>query len=130
MRRRFDSDWTHHNLRLDITMGYSTSYSLVASDMELLDKEIIPFREDSQSDWGFLYRSKDGCYRATCKWYEHETDVAALSSKFPTVLFTLDGQGEELGDVWRKFFLGGKVHQAEMKFEFFDPAKLIDPRRI
>jgi hypothetical protein len=60
------------------------------------------------------------------KWYDHETDMKRLSERFPDVLFTLKGEGEEAGDVWVKYFKGGKMQtsKAEIKLDTFDPKKL------
>jgi len=55
-----------------------------------------------------------------CKWYEHETDCLNLSRNFPTVLFTLYGDGENKGDIWLKYFYNGKV-QTEKAIITFDP---------
>lgn len=43
------------------------------------------------------------------KWYEHNKDMKEISLKFPDVLFTLNGEGEETGDIWRKYFKNGKI---------------------
>lgn len=61
-----------------------------------------------------------------CKWYEHEDVMKAFSAKWPTVLFTLKGEGEESGDMWYKYFLGGKmqVARAVVSFATFDKDKL------
>lgn len=109
-------------------MGYYTTYTLASSDSKLLEKEISELREKNESELCFLFKNKDGVYCGNSKWYTHEIDVATLSSKFPAVLFTLDGQGEDQGDVWRKFFLAGKVHIAQMTFENFDSDKLRPPQ--
>lgn len=60
------------------------------------------------------------------KWYEHEKDMRAFSKLFPKVLLTLHGEGEEAGDMWIKYFLGGKCQlaKAEIIYEPFDPKKL------
>lgn len=60
------------------------------------------------------------------KWYEHEADMRELSSKYPELLLTLSGEGEESGDVWKKYFKGGKCQVAKAKIEIdaFDPKKL------
>lgn len=62
-----------------------------------------------------------------CKWYEWEQDMRRLSKKVPTVLFTLDGRGEEDGDIWVAYFKGGKaqVEHPEIKIPPFDKKKLM-----
>ena len=60
------------------------------------------------------------------KWYDHEDDMKRLSLKFPEVVFTLKGEGEESGDVWVKYFKNGKIQtsKAEIVLDPFDPKKL------
>lgn len=77
----------------------------------------------------FLYKNTEPIARSledSCKWYEHEDDMKRLSLKFPDVLFTLRGEGEESGDVWVKYFKEGKmqVSKAEVKLEPFDATRL------
>lgn len=43
------------------------------------------------------------------KWYEHEDDMIALSKDHPELVWVLDGEGEDQGDVWRKFFYRGNL---------------------
>ena len=49
------------------------------------------------------------------KWYDHQDHMLELSRQMPDVLFILDGEGEGVGDQWRKFFRNGQaeVHRAE-----------------
>ena len=42
------------------------------------------------------------------KWYDHEDDMCKLSAMFPDLYFTLEGDGEECDDFWRKLFHGGQ----------------------
>jgi hypothetical protein len=49
------------------------------------------------------------------KWYQWEEDMKALSKQFPALLFTLDGEGEESGDIWRAYFRNGKSHVVRAK---------------
>lgn len=42
------------------------------------------------------------------KWYEHEDDMCKLSTMFPDLYFTLEGDGEEFDDFWRKLFHDGQ----------------------
>jgi hypothetical protein len=60
------------------------------------------------------------------KWYDHETEMKAISLTYPGVLFTMKGEGEEAGDIWTKYFIDGKmqVSRAEIKIDGFDPGKL------
>ena len=66
-------------------------------------------------------------YGDAAKWYEHENDMARVSLKWPDVVFRLDGDGEETGDLWTKYWSNGKV-QTERAAEWvpppFDPEKL------
>lgn len=32
------------------------------------------------------------------KWYDHEKEMIEISKRYPNVLFTLHGEGEEAGD--------------------------------
>ena len=56
-----------------------------------------------------------------CKWYEHEKNLLEFSKKYPEVLFSLSGEGEESGDIWKKYFLNGKVQVATAQIIFEDP---------
>ena len=60
------------------------------------------------------------------KWYDHDKTMRELSAQYPDVLFTLTGEGEEPGDLWVKYYKGGKCHEAETRiiFEEFDKEKL------
>ncbi|MDB7829191.1 hypothetical protein [Intestinimonas butyriciproducens] len=41
----------------------------------------------------------DGWY-GNAKWYDWEEDMLLLSKRFPEVMLTLGGIGEEFGDIW------------------------------
>lgn len=61
-----------------------------------------------------------------CKWYSYENDMKELSKKFPNILFTLSGKGEESFDIWRRYYLNGKFQHcpAKITFDEFDETKL------
>ena len=65
-------------------------------------------------------------FEEACKWYEHETHMREISDQFPEVLFTLTGEGEESGDLWVKYFSGGKMQHCPgvMTYEPFDENRL------
>ena len=102
-------------------MGYYTSYRLECGDASLIEKWI----ESGECDEACYALDTDGSTLDSVKWYDHETDMRALSAKHPDVLFTLHGRGEE-GERWRKFFLGGKMHAPDTTVIVpdFDPKEL------
>lgn len=55
------------------------------------------------------------------KWYDHEKDMIALSRLYPTVLFTLTGDGEESGDQWRTWYRSGKSVTARAEIVYVRP---------
>lgn len=106
-------------------MGYATTYRLEcdvpgAGGRRLL-KEIICDNENMS-----YALESDGSTCQSCKWYDNEDDMRNVSKKHPGVLFTLSGEGEEAGDIWRKYFRDGKMQQVDAiwAFESFDPDKL------
>lgn len=59
----------------------------------------------------------------TVKWYDHANDLRAMSVAIPDVLFTLSGEGEESGDIWKGYALNGKwqKHKAKIVAPPMDP---------
>lgn len=107
-------------------MGYNTRYSLKVKG-ELTEEMVLKLMEINP---GYFY-NKECVYELKnfsmiAKWYDHENDMRELSECFPGTIFTLEGEGEESGDLWRKYFLRGKMQgvHAEIIFEEFNPLKL------
>lgn len=42
-------------------------------------------------------------------WYDWEKDMCLFSSKFPDILFCLNGEGENFDDIWKAYFLNGET---------------------
>lgn len=61
-------------------------------------------------------------FEEPCKWYDHEKDMKALSVQFPAYAFFLSGEGEEAGDLWKKYFFQGKMQVAKAKITYDNPA--------
>lgn len=108
--------------------GVSIPVDIRATFDERLSLEVELERvlsEDTPSGYGkwidFVNGDAD-----TCSWYDHDVDMKWLSEKFPTVLFTLKGEGEESGDMWIKYYRNGKCQEcrAEIVFAPFDESKL------
>lgn len=53
-----------------------------------------------------------------CKWYDCEKDMKALSLEYPTVTFTVYGDGEESGDIWRATVKNGVWEEKKAKIVF------------
>lgn len=102
-------------------MGYNTSFILECSDENVMNE----FSKHKEELINFLTFS-NGKLRGTWKWYDHEYDMRSLSERYPGVIFTLHGAGEESGDLWRKYFLNGKMQEvpARIEYDCFDTSKL------
>lgn len=124
-------------------MGYLTRYDLEVTlpagfgcdNEELLLQAIDRRLKKEMGEW-FRYVFEDRAGFAwesglADKWYEHEKHIANVSAVYPLVLFKLHGEGEETGDLWNKYFLGGKVQvcKAHITYDAFDPAKLMEVGR-
>lgn len=58
----------------------------------------------------------------TCSWYEHNEHMLALAKRFPAAVLTLSGEGEEGGDLWRKYYKHGhEPIEARPKMIWPDP---------
>lgn len=55
----------------------------------------------------------ENVWRVRAKWYRHEDDMERLSLQFPSVIFQLDGCGEEGFDIWRMWFLNGESREVQ-----------------
>lgn len=104
-------------------MGYYTRYKLSIHSVESLDEKFMAERAlEDDEDLGDFYRGNAD----SCKWYEHEGFMKGFSKNYPRVVFLLEGEGEESGDIWRKYFQNGKMQteRAEIIFGDFDKKKL------
>ena len=54
------------------------------------------------------------------KWYDWENDMYKLSKEFPTIVFTLYGEGEDHDDTCRAFFKNGTVVFQKARI-YYDP---------
>ena len=111
-------------------MSYTTLYSLeirnYSSDLEL-QQIFAALTGVREAGYALNLRVPSSSYdsRAKAKWYNHPQDMAALSKKFPTVLFVLEGAGEDISEpnFWRSYFQNGKYQRckAELCYPEFDP---------
>jgi hypothetical protein len=67
-----------------------------------------------------------GAAEESSKWYDHEENLKEFSRQYPSVVFVLQGEGEENEDMWIKYFKNGKMQKAEAQItlEDYDENKL------
>lgn len=89
-------------------MGYYTDYTITTDNTtQELKGEMKKF--------GFLDEWDEGLWGGNAKWYDWSDDMAKLSKKFPDVLFTIEGRGEDSTDIWGYYYKDGKSYiQAEV----------------
>lgn len=84
-------------------MGYYTRYEL---EIHADGKKYIDISDAQEKIKNIVDYDP---FQDSCKWYDHEHDMKALSKEYPDTIFTLVGEGEEAGDLWKKYFKNGKV---------------------
>lgn len=100
-------------------MGYYTDYKL-SFDTSIVDKqEVFDYIKEKFYQWF-------DCGYVNSKWYQHVPEMVEVSKKWPDVLFTLEGVGEESGDMWIKYFKNGKVQicPAVLTYPEFDESEM------
>ena len=108
-------------------MGYYTRFELSAAPVPSLRSPgdaVTDFVKGSEEAAHCLLN--DGAANDSGKWYEHEEELLEFSKKYPHLIFTLRGEGEEAGDIWAKYFNDGKVQveKASVQVASFDPERL------
>lgn len=109
-------------------MGYYTRFELEVQPLETLTEvEELRLELAMKTPMGaYDLKLEDFNNGDSMKWYEYDADMRAFSAEHPKVLFTMSGEGEEAGDLWVNYYVGGKCQRSEAKIEFddFDPEKL------
>lgn len=114
-------------------MGYYTDYSVSISGFKDRDEaEFFEFKEIHKVN-GMLYDiCKSASVRIThdltvafdlnqWKWYNWQSELEALSKKYPHLLFNIEGVGEEFPDIWKARIRNNvtEVVNAEISFPDF-----------
>lgn len=108
----------HYDEKPDINFCPQCGFSFLPLDVF---DEIIDYIEGS--DYMKYAIGCDGGGGDSCKWYQHADDMEAISLAFPEVLFQLSGNGEESGDIWRKYYFNGKEQVAKANIVFEKPSQ-------
>lgn len=106
-------------------MGYKTQYSLKYRFLAHRERFEKVFLDEIEEKYECAYEALMGD-EEPMKWYSHERELKKLSEKYPMVVLTLEGYGEEKYDMWVKYFCAGKiqVEEAVISFGEFSPDKL------
>ncbi len=95
-------------------MGYYTTFSI---DIKDSGNESI----DCESAEELITEHLEfNPFEESLKWYGHEDDMKAFSKKHPSVVFRLEGEGEESGDIWVKYFKNGEMQKCKAKIVIDD----------
>jgi len=115
-------------------MGYNTYHKLETKDAtKEQDEKLLKMFEDAEDeygkDWDWTVAEFNGTdIGESAKWYESDEDMKILSSReeYKNVLFILDGEGEESGDIWKNYYRNGMQCKlkAKITFDDFDESQL------
>lgn len=95
-------------------MGYQTKFTLTQERNHVTDTTFANLiLADEEAPYSL---NNDGTTRQSSKWYQSDKSICAMSAKHPLTLFKLHGDGEESGDIWDRYYVGGKMVK-EIKLE-------------
>lgn len=99
-------------------MSYHTFFKL---DIDPFDEEVYDEAVNYSAESKYALSNDKAC-----EWDDHEKLLKYLSKKRPKHLYILQADGESNGDMWIKYFKGGKMQfaPAEIIFPEFDGRKL------
>lgn len=106
-------------------MGYFTTFAVTAQE----NGKEIDFSDSMKHELAKITQEIDstdidelaeGYFNS--KWYSYDSDVKLLSEKFPNIVFTVEGQGEDSDDLWKHYFFNGKSQfaKAQIVYPEFD----------
>lgn len=103
-------------------MGCFTTYNLsINIQNDDIISEFVSENEDAADAIDVYGNSID-----IVKWYDHEEHLREFSKNYPTLIFRLEGEGENYDDIWIKYFKNGlcQTCKAIITFDPFDESKL------
>lgn len=110
-------------------MGYYTNYYLEIENENEIDpsipEKVARILDDRYFGYEFDFSEMSNPLTVVAqeshKWYEHDTDMLDISRQFPTCKFVLEGEGEEPGDMWRKYYYNGHMQTAYAEITYEEP---------
>lgn len=130
-----DSVMTIERLIHDIQSGQKMTKAILIKTLkeisqtkrsEVTPKDIIKALRDENENAAYGL-TEDGYSKADLVWFNHEQELKEFSTKYPGWLITLSFEGDEPHDIWRKYFLNGKLQaeKAKIIIDDFNPDKLV-----
>lgn len=113
-------------------MGYYTQYNLYVQNYDGLNETELD-DVNSAIEALNIFDGGDNRYgwSAYEKWYDHDDDMLALSTRFPDVVFQLYGDGEDSEDRWMTYYKNGRCQEDALHITVeedpFDESKLWPP---
>lgn len=106
-------------------MGYDTYYelecftypNLEGVSLEVTEK-LQAYMDNHKYDLGFPINLLE--LGEEDRWYDHDVGMLEISREFPDILFKLHGEGEENVDLWRTYYLNGKLQHAPARITYDD----------
>ena len=86
-------------------MGYYTRHKLVIQNGS---NDLIQKLRDFSDEANYAF-DQNGDPEDSTKWYRHQDELKSFSAMHPEVIFKLIGEGEENGDLWHEYYMGGKM---------------------
>ena len=117
-------------------MSYNTHFALTIQDggpeIEYVAREVTMLVDKTEPgsrryEEGVAFWTGALAGDPETKWYERTETMTQISQMWPDTLFTLEGEGDEQGDVWIEYHFNGKVQkerQPEWVRPRFDPGAL------
>lgn len=81
-------------------MGYYTTHTLKVKDPAMFGTIEQELEEVSDLE---------GLFEDSWKWYDQDAHCIAVSKANPDVLFAIQGEGEEQGDIWMRTYHNGEM---------------------
>jgi len=99
-------------------MSYRTYFTL------LVNGEFSPEHEEEINQ---KYNEGWDLFQDDQTWFNCDQDMKEYSLKYPELVFTLQGLGEDRDDMWFKYFKNGKMQEcpAIITFDKYDETKLV-----
>lgn len=102
--------------RFEITMNPEQDANRKTEIMRAIAAKIYEEDPSNISD-----NNANWCLCDELKWYDYEKDMLEISKQFPDIIFILYGEGEEGGDLWRKYFANGEYEEAYAEIVYPKP---------